>query len=180
MKKETLNDELRDLSPTLHAQLHKRSDDGLKVPEGYFDSLEDRVFQRLEQEGVLRSPAPAPMRVWFSRRTLAAAAASAALLLAAGTWWMLHQPGEQTFATTEKTEISAEDVEAYVLQNIHDFEAEQLAVLAPSDMPSTAHQNGNAQPGKRDTRTAPPELSEEELENILLEMSDEELENLLL
>lgn len=180
MKKETLNDELRDLSPLLHAQLHMRSDDGMKVPNGYFDDLEDRVFQRLEQEGALRSPAPSPMRVWFSRRTLLTAAASVALLLAVGTWWMLRQPEEQSLALTEKPELSPEEVESYVLQNIHEFEAEQLATLASNDLPSAKPQGNTNQPNRRETRPTTPEFSEEELESILLDMSDEELENLLL
>ena len=178
MKKETLNDELRDLSPMLHEQLQRRSDDGMKIPEGYFDGLEDRVFQRLEQEGALRSPAP--MRVWFSRRTLLTAAASVALLFAVGSWWMLRQPAEPAFSVTEKPELTAEEVETYVLQNINEFEAEQLADLASNDLPVARPQENTTLSRSRDQRPAVPDLSEEELESILLDMSDEELENILL
>ncbi|MBK7937382.1 MAG: hypothetical protein IPJ82_09965 [Lewinellaceae bacterium] len=67
-----------------------------------------------------------------------------------------------------------EMIEAYVLENIRDFDVDQLAALAPEPQRHT-HRS-------RICRKKSPsidDLSAEELELLLKEMSDEELESLL-
>jgi hypothetical protein len=73
-------------------------------------------------------------------------------------------------------------VENYVLENLHEFEAEQLAALTPDETSATnpSTQGPEYRQQRPSQRPAAPVLTDEELETILLEMSDEELEELLL
>jgi len=63
-KKETLQEELKSLSPFLQQQ--KQRPESMHVPEDYFDQLEDAIFSKLESEGALR-PALSPPRRRIAR-----------------------------------------------------------------------------------------------------------------
>ena len=82
--KDSLDDELKDISPWLHDR--KQADDGFRIPEGYFDTLEERIFARIDAEGARRAPAMNGVRGggWAAgllpRMAWAAAAATAAVL----------------------------------------------------------------------------------------------------
>ena len=95
MKKESLNDELKDLSPWLHEL--KQQDDGFRLPEDYFNKMQDAVFARLESEGALRagqehtSGIMGRIRPLFRVRYLSAAAATIAVVLAA-LWFLRPTP----------------------------------------------------------------------------------------
>lgn len=178
MKKESINDELDKLSPLLRDL--KRQDDGFRMPEGYFDAMEQSVFGRLESSGGLRktvAPTPANgLTARFGRKQWmwAAAAVFAAVLAAA---WFFGQP-EEVEAPVATTELTEEEIESYVLENIRDFDAELLA-----DVPAQAAQDQAPAPATQprpQQQTDPvDDLSEEEIELLLKDMSDEELENLL-
>ncbi len=174
MKKESLNDELSEISPWLRDM--KRQDDGFRVPDDYFESLEARVFARIEEEGARREPVMEATRggKWFRPKMMLAAAALFVAILAAV--WLLRPQPEVIVASTE---LSDEDVEAYVLANAYEFEPEQLASLqpdTPSELPDTPDSSTET-PGK----SAAPgdDISPEDMEDLLNDMSDEELEAIL-
>ena len=182
MKKESIDDELKDLSPLLREL--GQQDDGFRLPEGYFGALEDSVFGRVEATGMRRKPLPEAKRgglfARFSRPRIMWAAAAAMAMVLAATWLFTTKPWQRealpVVATQEPTE---EEIEAYVLENIRDFDADLLA-----DVPPAAHTLPEAKPAapaEAKSKQSDPldDLSEEELELLLREMSDEELENLL-
>lgn len=168
-----LNEELKGLSPWLHDL--KQRGDGFQVPEGYFDTLEDSVFSRIDAAGNRRAPGLTAKKGggFFSLRAISAAAAVLAVVLAA-TWLFRGRPAELPAAVVP--ELSEEEIELYVLENIRDFDPAQLASLSPEETEALPP----AQPeSQRKTEDLLDELSEEELELLLKEMSDEELENML-
>ncbi len=54
MKKGSLNKELEDLAPGLREM--KRQDDGFRVPDRYFEGLEDSVFDKIDAMDSRRQP----------------------------------------------------------------------------------------------------------------------------
>jgi hypothetical protein len=171
MKKETLLDELRDLSEHLHADKQAGANAGFRVPDGYFDTLEDAVFRRLDANGERRA-APLNAQHGGRRRWLAAAAALALALTAAWWLWLRPAPEAAILAAAAKPNLSADDAASYLLDNLHELDAEQIAALAPAEIPVEAPPAAE--------RPTEPDVSPDAIEDLLLDMSDEELENLLL
>ena len=183
-EQQDLYDELRDQAPFL-APL-KKNGDGLRVPEGYFDKLETDVFRQLDALGARPNPAAFPpnrrdtsgwqalQRLWQPRLAIAFAGV---LALALAAWWTFG-PAPATPQPDLDTALSAEDMEAYLLDNLLEFEPEQLALALPAEewSPVILDQPGPATPaaGQQEIQISP-----DELENLLREMSDEELEELL-
>lgn len=181
MNKESLNDELTNLSPLLLGQ--KRQGDGFRVPEGYFEGLEDAVFDKIAaMEGQKQTFRPAPkkdsaLRARLFKPYLAMAAAAVFVLVLAAKWLMTPKTVPADSGSTVALEATEEAlIEAYILENIRDFEAEQLADVSevnasaePSALPDKQPEAGNSIDN----------LSPEELELLLKEMSEEELESLL-
>ncbi len=179
--KEQRNDELGELPPLLRDL--RRQDDGFRVPEGYFEAIEDSVFERLERSGSGQKPWEIRRGGRLSRlmpmQTAAAIAATLALVLAA--WWFFRpDPGTVPEQGTLAAELTEAEIESYVLENIRDFDADLLADLPPAEMTAPAPESPTPVPETK-TRPGDPldDLSEEELELLLKEMSDEELEDLL-
>jgi hypothetical protein len=181
MKKDrkALQDELRELSPRL-ADLQSRGD-GQTVPPGYFDQLEGRIFQRIEDSGDRRTAQPAklPSARIITMRWMTAVAASLSLVL--GAWWFL-KPSPQpvvpgNYADLAAT-LTAEDAEAYIMNNLLEFETITLVsyviVEEPEDHTDTPAPETKTRSGQIDL------LSTDELDLLLREMSDEELEAILL
>jgi hypothetical protein len=169
-----LEDELKDLSPWLRDIRKGPKGGGFTVPPDYFDRMEDSVFQQLDALGARRRPAAAPPREpWWSRlfrpSLVLAFGALAALALALWCWRQPREaaPANLPFATTE---LTVEDAEAYLLENVLDLEPELLAAQLPAEETAPAPQK--AQPAEL-------EISTEDLEQLLDEMSEEELEELL-
>lgn len=177
MKKESINDELDKLSPWLRDM--KRQDDGFRLPDNYFDAMEQSVFGRLESSGGLRKSVPPPSGNGLAARIgrkqwMWAAAAVFTVVLAAA--WFFGQPDDAA-APVASIELTEEEIESYVLDNIRDFDAELLAdvpVQAAQEQPAPA-----APPRPKQQADPVDDLSEEEIELLLKDMSDEELENLL-
>lgn len=175
MKKEILPD---DLPPFL--QDLKRKGDGLQVPEGYFDDMEAAVFARLRSAGDLDRPALTVVKkpglfVQFLRPRAAMAYAAALALVLAAVWFVRQSVTSVPEAPLATLELSEDDIEAYVLENVHEFEPEQLASLSKEDLPEITTENPtpSAQP------QAVEELHPDDLDQILDEMTDEELEEIL-
>lgn len=181
-ERDLLDDELNSLSPLLRDQ--KRKSDGFQAPPDYFDRMEAEVLRKTTGNtagrNAARSIAPplhAHTRSLWIRRVAMAAAATVALILTA--WWLFQPKTDaeqaETMAVSAETP-SGEEIEAYVLENLQDFETEQLAVLQHAGEAEAAVQNPvERQPGKQPKS----EIKPEDLDRLLNDMSDEELEEIL-
>ncbi|MEI6411232.1 MAG: hypothetical protein WCR52_17725 [Bacteroidota bacterium] len=180
-EQESLDDELQGLSPFLRDL--KRKDDGMKVHPDYFDAFESELFRKIEAGGARR---PAQMTVvggkakrgfFMQVRVWASVAAVMAAILAA--WWFFQPKATDAVSSTQMAmQLSDEEVESYVLNNIQEFDTEQLAALPDNELvPAPATQEPKANPTKKKR----PELdvAPEDLEKVLKDMSDDELEQLL-
>ncbi len=179
MKKENLDDELKNLPPFLKDL--KAKGDGFNVPEGYFEEMEEAVFARLKASGdlgrstmkVVKRPGMFP--IFIRPRTATALAAALALILAAV--WFFRQPGAIEPLPLVSTELTEDDIETYVLENLHEFDPAQLAALTPDETAEPAEQFTPGTTKKKSS--ASEELQPDDLDKILDEMTDEELEQIL-
>ena len=183
MKKDKLHDELREHAPFLN-ELRQKGD-GLRVPDEYFDNLEDDVFRQLDAIGARRKPAAFAKtkqeRSWWQwtqylwQPRLALAAATMIAVALSGWWYFNKSAGPGTVVAN----ISAEDAEAYLLDNLLELDPHQIAMVLPAEeLPHISIEAGTA---PQDTKTDKQELqiSPEDIENLLRDMTDEELEELL-
>ncbi len=177
-----LKDELNELSPWLRDM--KMREEGRQIPEGYFARMEEEVFANLESIGARRKPAlaPAPAMAWWQRLLqprMALALGSVAALVAAG-WWFWAGPTAvsrpEHIAAVQEVALTVEDVEAYVAENLQEFEPEQLA----EQLPVVAVIEDPASPAAKPRKPAAPvELSPADLENLIDDLSEEELREIL-
>lgn len=185
-KKDPLLDELNEQAPLL-GSLKEKLPEPFQVPADYFANIETEVFRQLEAIGAQRKPAPSPARpslwqllqsLWQPRIALAFAGV---LAVALAGWWYFQPtastPLDPAFA---KVNITADDAEAYLMDNLMELEPEQIAQVMPADgLPTitiTPEPNSTAQPHKAQDI----ELRQEDLDNLLRDMTDEELRDLLL
>lgn len=177
MKKEFLD---KDIPPFL--KVLKGKDDGLKVPEGYFEDMEDAVFARLKSAGDLNHPVlPAKNRSGWYRlfiRPKAAMAYAAALAMMLAAVWFIRQ---STYTVPEtllvSTELTEDDLESYLLENLEEFEPLQLASLSVVE-PAEPLEEGTPDSSRKNNSTS-SEIHPDDLDDILDEMTDEELEQIL-
>lgn len=179
MKKELLDDELSNLSPRLREL--KQESDGFQLPEGYFGGVEELVFRRIDGMGARRRPVletkgSSLLARFFRPQAMMAAAAAIALTLAAV--WFFRPPAVKD-SLAAAPELSEEEIEAYVLENIRDFDAEQLASISASQTAQVEAESSKSPENQATNGHSLEGLSEEELELLLKEMSEEELESLL-
>lgn len=160
----------------------KEKGDGFKVPEGYFEDLEDAVFARLEAGGDLGRPSmkiikrPGLFASSVRIRTFSALAAALAIILAAVWFFQDSSPVDSTLPLAS-TELTEEDIESYVLENVHEFDPAQLAALTPEERPGAVEEM-TPDVNKADL-PASEEIHPDDLDQILDEMTDEELEEIL-
>lgn len=181
MKKESLDDELKELSPWLRDI--KRPDDGFRVPEGYFGALEESVLSRVDATGMRRKAVLEARRgdlfarLIRSRYTWVAAAVMVAVL--AATWlFKINTSQQEAISDVANRELTEEEIENYVLDNIRDFDAELLADVPAGEL--APPETRTVQPAEAKPASDPlDDLSDEELDLLLKEMSDEELESLI-
>jgi hypothetical protein len=170
MKKEHIDDELKNLSPWLHEQ--RGQGDGMQVPDNYFSQLEDTIFNRIDAEGHRKTPAAAPNQwtVWTRRLTAIAACFA---LVAATWWWMRPQSTDMASVPAPATEELAmmDSDDAYIEENIMDFDPEMLAWEEETVSGNTTDQTQHPKPANN--------LKQENIDELLEELSDEELEDLL-
>jgi len=177
MKKEFLE---KDMPPFLKAL--KGKDDGLNVPDGYFEDMEDAVFARLKAAGDLNRPVlqvkkRSGLFSLFIRPKAALAYAAALAMMLAAVWFIRQSTytlPEQMLASTELTE---DDLESYLLENLEEFDPHQLASLSVAE-PAEPLEEG-ASGTSRKNRPSPSEIHPDDLDDILDEMTDEELEQIL-
>jgi hypothetical protein len=176
MKKDSLDDERSELSPWLREQREKG--DGFRLPDGYFEGLEARVFERIDAGAAHHRPALRVVKknAGLAIRPRAALALAAALsLVLAAVWFFRSQPTE-VLAPIASVELTDEEIEAYVLSNVHDFEAQQLASL-PTD--ESFEPDAPTEQSPRKARHPLDDLKPEDVDALLNDMTEEELEDLL-
>ena len=176
-KHDALDKELESLSPWLQEQSRKK--DGMQVPPGYFENLEDAVFNKIDAQN-LRRPVLTAQKGGLLRKVLRPrmwAAAAAISAIAVACWWMLRpQPGATLPVDTYAETLTDEEIEAYVLENISEFDSDQLASI--TEVASLEHLPTTSPAPAPQTKTT-EDIPAEELENLLQHMSEEELESLL-
>jgi hypothetical protein len=147
-----------------------------KIPEGYFDDLEQNVFARIKAEGELRVAPPLTTKHGGRWRWFAAAAMITGIGLSG--WWLYKAqlPTQQMASTAD---LSTEDAEAYVYENLDSYEPTDLVTDA-QDLPNLMHEEVLT-PKPQSTQSKQHETaspSDAELD-LLDELTDEDLENLL-
>ncbi|MBK8195437.1 MAG: hypothetical protein IPK76_20325 [Lewinellaceae bacterium] len=177
MKQESLQEELKGLSPKLHDL--KQQNDGMRVPEGYFDALEDSVLTRLDTMGTRRQTIAGSVkrngiRAWLFRPQVIAALAALFVVVLTAKRFFAPTPAAVQPVVVHTQPSEEELIEAYILQNISDFEVDQLAAVAKDREAEVVA------PPVTPLQTPGLEgLSPEAIELLLREMSDEELESIL-
>ena len=182
---ENLDDELKDFS--LLRDL-KRQGDGFHTPENYFDHLDDQIFGHLEAMGARRPTELQAKRggQWLRKRMqprLLTALAAGLAVIAVAVWFFKPQPtlNQPTLAQVNVPDLSEEDIETYVLENVHEFDTEQLASLPPVETVEQIPEPTTIKPNPHRTKRqqALDNLHPEDLDNLLNDLSDEDLEKLL-
>lgn len=184
MKKENLDEELGKISPWLNDL--KSKGEGFELPEDYFQEMEDSLFARIEAAGPLERPVLKPVKKeglfasFIRPRTAMAYAAALAVVLAA-VWLIRLQTTKAPETVVASAELSEEDIESYLLENVHDFDPEQLAALDSAEPGGKEEESAPApaNPGKKTKTVHHEELQPEDLEHVIDEMSEEELEKML-
>lgn len=174
--KDSLDDELKNISPWLHDM--KQPDDGFRVPDGYFGTLEARVFARLEAEGLRQAPKNMYAKhggQWYRRPRMMWAAAASVCAVFAAIWLLRPQP----VAVVASVDLSAEELEEYVLDNVHEFDLEQLASIPKEDVAEAVEPNTQPSDSQKKNSTIGDEFAPEDVEKLLNDMSEEELESIL-
>lgn len=157
-KDKHIKDELREQSPFLSKKL-KENRGGFKMPEGYFDTLSDRIMDRVEEEKEAKvaymdssvSETPAKVRKLRPYKMIAAAA-TVMLLVVAGLWLM--NPSETTSRYAELEQLDEKGVLEYLDKHMDEFDFNSLV------------ESGVVLDNAVDFKNA-TELSEEETDNYI-------------
>jgi hypothetical protein len=128
---DNLHDELAETGASL---LTKDLRQPLRVPEGYFERLEDAVLQRLEAEGLRQQPPKRHRPV--SRRLILRLVAAAAAVLALV--WFARNAWSPAEAPLPLPELTADEIKAYLQENPELLEPEALGAVLPEDFEKDA------------------------------------------
>ncbi|MBI5914069.1 MAG: hypothetical protein HY842_01730 [Bacteroidetes bacterium] len=177
------SDELREeLEGSPFLQKMKDKGEGFKVPANYFKNLPDEVWKQVK-------PAAPPQESWLDKaelfllflqnlwrpRYVLAVATIAAVAVAAVCFFAEKTPGNesQPIAAVRLADISDEELQAYVSDNIGDFDR---ALFTENDL---AEQE--VEPHPQQPAPAKPNLEEMEkyLDEVIDEIDVEDLEKLL-
>ncbi len=176
-EKDKIKEELDGLSPLL-SKMKEEGGQPFRAPEGYFRGLPDEVLRRARaEEGLIRKNSPAPEGTglmawlwWLLIPRHAIGLATALLLIAAGAYLFWQQPA-RTDPGGALAGISEEEAEAYISENIGEFELElmlEASVVSVEDMPEMK---------------ILPDIEQEELdlylEDLIDDISLDELEEIL-
>lgn len=174
------SDELREeLEGSPFLQKMKSKGEGFKVPANYFKNLPDEVWKQVK-------PVAPPKESWLDRvelflqnlwqpRYALALAAVAAVVVAAVCFFKEKTPesASQPIAAVRLEDISDEELNAYVSNNIGDFDR---TLFTENDL---AEQEAEPQPQPPDPAKPNLEEMEEYLDEVIDEIDVEDLEELL-
>jgi len=170
--------ELEGLSPRLLKL--KEQGEGFKIPDNYFQNLQAQVFEKIqagEPAPESRKIAPAPN--WLNQLVeqlqmlmqprWAIGFATVALLIAVGIGWLNRQNQvDPQSLNTELAKVDPQSINAYIQDNLHEFDTETLMEFASN---------------KEDTHLIFNKMKPEELNHYLdenlQELDDEILKELL-
>ena len=176
-EKEKIKQELDEMSPLL-SKLKEKNASPFQVPANYFQSLQEEVMRQVAFEKVENPVIAEPQPNWLDRlgeqlqwllqTRYAMAFATVIILIVAGILYVQPEPVTDS-AQVAMSELSAEEITAYISTNIEDFETGLLVEAMGEEV---------------DPNLLPtPELKEDELNEYLDEIIDEidleELEDLL-
>lgn len=148
-----MKEEKEKLPPGLEGLRGK--DPGFRLPDGYFDKMQQEVIDRLAAEGWKQDQAKVrqlPLRRYW------AVAASLALALSAGLYLLLRQPA--TESPVFAVQASTEEVQAYLVNHIDDIDLDMLLEFAD-------------EAGIGDDNLLPKTLGEDEFDKYMDELLDE-------
>lgn len=167
---EDIRRELEDLSPRLLRL--KEQGEGFKVPEDYFQRLQEEVLGKIQQE-----PQPAPQSngwagFWESVQFLfqprwALSLASIAILLTLTGLWFFQSPSNVATLSTELAKVDQEALNSYIQANFHEFDTETLMEFAAS------------QEGPANFEDLTPEELDQYFDEVIQDMDAETLKELL-
>jgi hypothetical protein len=140
MKKNKINKELEDLSPFL-SQLKKDKKEGFSMPANYFDTFENRLMHRIEEEAAL-SPSSSSqkettfqffktIKAFFSPRY--AIGFSTCLILIIGSVYVLKPVESTTNIDVMEGLLADGSIDAYIYNNIEDFKTEDIVAFLDED-----------------------------------------------
>lgn len=98
------------------------NEDPFKVPEGYFENLSDSILGKVEGEISSQAPKGRIVRFRSTWRKPLRYAAAIALMLAISVFLVQDRLSTDQGETDWASEISAEEIETYVLENLYEFE----------------------------------------------------------
>lgn len=165
--------ELQELSPLL-AKL-KEKEQPLEVPENYFDALPDQIWEQIKlmpQSECTQSQPAWWERIMIGLQTLlqprvAIGLATFAVLIVAGIFML--KPDAEDHSEDLFASLSAEEVTAYMSQNIHEFDTDMLINAA------SAYPDMNIFMGAEFDDAEVDQL----LDEVIKDLDDETLEELL-
>lgn len=167
-ERENILNELKDIAPELVKFKEEQPGPGFEVPPRYFNDLKQVLMQEIQLEKKQKT-IDGPTLWWQTflqglqnilQPKPALALATVALLIAAGIWF--SQPDQDLDQAGNEMALNDDDLEAYVLANIDDFETDVLIDMYAETFPE---------------ETEEP-VTEDNLEEVLQEMDDEDFEDL--
>ncbi len=169
-EREEILNELKDIAPELAKFKEEQSGTGFEVPAGYFNDLKQVLMQEIQPE-VNQQTVTKQQPSWWEKvleglQSLlqpkpALVFATVALLIAAGIWFS-QSPDSMQQVGTNLAFHEDDEVEAYVMANIEEFETDDLIEMY-------------AETFQEESEEA---VTEDNLEEILQEMDDEDFEEL--
>jgi len=163
--------ELEDLSPRLLRL--KEQGRGLKVPEDYFQRLQEEVLEKVQQKPQTVAPPSWSSDWWkawqflFQPRWALSLATVAILLTVGGVWFFQQESKTSSSLSTELAKVDRETLNTYIQANLHDFDTETLMEFAAS------------QEGGSHFEDLTPEELDDYLDEVIQDMDAETLKELL-
>lgn len=169
---EDIRRELEELSPRLLQM--KEQGEAFKVPEDYFQRLQEEVLGKVQQE-----PQSVPesnrwaARLWESVQFLfqprwALSLASIAIVVTLVGLWFFQSPSNTTATlSTELAKVDQEALNRYIQANLHEFDTETLMEFAAS------------QEGAASFEDLTPEELDQYMDEVIQDLDTETLKELL-
>lgn len=176
-----LSDNIDDELPIALKNLREQGD-GMNLPDAYFEQMERSVFARLDASGstghpgLVKSKTPKWRTIFVRPKATLAYAAALALMLSA-LWFMQQHVSPSSNNLSLAASLTAEDIEDYLLDNLHEFDLVHIATL--SHAIEVEGQAPTPQESKPPGTGPSNELRPEDLDKILDDMTEEELEQIL-
>ena len=141
-KKTNIKDELKEQAPFLSQKL-RETEGGFKVPDGYFESLSDKILQQVKEEAnvatVVQLPSSTASVIPVKKKSpfrMVAVAASILLMIVASLWFIPQSSGSNN-PLAELENYSEAEVLQYLDDNMDDFGFEHLVesgILSETDV----------------------------------------------